>query len=180
MNLIKNHIIIKDNFFDEKILKEIQKDISNLQFTNRYASKSKLKGDNPENNVYQKIYFSVDLNPEHFAVEEVFKNLKKYFLNNLNLVSSNYFLSSKHEEATPHNDANVDLNCLIYIKGNYLINSGTGFYDKRDNNFVLNTHVGFKENRAIIFDSNIYHTSLQFNKNCGTRYVMANFFDYET
>ena len=173
MNLIKNHIIIKDNFFDEKIFKEIQKDISNLQFTNRYVTVN-----NDSKNPYQKIYFNVELNFKHFAVEEVFKNLKKSH-NNLKLVSSNYFLSTKHEEATPHNDANVDLNCLIYIKGNYLINNGTGFYDKRDNNFVLNTHVGFKENRAIIFDSNIYHTSLQFNKNCGARYIMANFFNYE-
>ena len=40
----------------------------------------------------------------------------------------------------------------------------------------LNTHVGFKENRALIFDSKISHASTQFEKNCGSRYVMANFF----
>jgi len=171
---IKNHIIIKDNFFSEKILKEIKKDVSNLKFTNRSVTvNDDLK------NPYQKIYFNVELNFKHFAVEEVFKNLKKYFSNNLNLASSYYFLSTKHEKATPHKDGN-GLNCLIYIKGNYLINSGTGFYDKRDDNFVLNTHVGFQENRAIIFDSNIFHSSLQFNENCGTRYAMANFFNYET
>ena len=72
-----------------------------------------------------------------------------------------------------------DINCLVYLKGNHLLNSGTGFYNKVGNEFVLNTHVGFKENRAIIFDSKIRHCSLQFNENTDSRFVMANFFNYE-
>ena len=55
-------------------------------------------------------------------------------------------------------------------------NNGTGFYDKiSEDKYELNTHVGFKENRAIVFDSKIYHTSLQFNEGTGTRYCLANF-----
>jgi hypothetical protein len=88
--------------------------------------------------------------------------------------NSEYWLSTKHKNPTPHTDINY-INCLIYLKGDHLINSGTGFYDKIGNNIVLNTHVGFKENRAIIFDSKIRHSSLQFSENSGTRYVMVNF-----
>ena len=175
---IKDKIIIEDNFFNKKVLKKIQNEISNLNFTNRSVTVNK-----DDDNIYQKIYFNVELKTEHFAVQEVYKNLKIYFKNKKKLGKGShfYFLSTKHKEQTPHKDSN-DINCLVYLKGNYLINSGTGFYDyiKDKNQYILNTHVGFKENRAIIFDSKIMHASLQFNENCGTRYVMANFFDYET
>jgi len=174
--MIKDHIIVKDNFFNENILKKIQNEVSHLKFINRSISVNK-----NDNNVYQKTYFNVELNTEHFAVKEVLKNLKNYIKSNIYSCGNFYFLSTKQKIATPHIDLN-NLNCLIYIKGNYLINSGTGFYDynKDKNESILNTHVGFKENRAIIFDPKIYHASLQFNENCGTRYAMANFFNYET
>ena len=60
-----------------------------------------------------------------------------------------------------------------------ILNSGTGFYEKQNDEYVLNRHIGFKENRAIIFDSKIFHASLQFNEGCKPRYVMANFFNYK-
>ena len=165
---IKDRIIIIDNFFKQPTLDLIKKDISNLNFSNRNTLiNEKAK------NTYQKIYFNVNLDLKHFAVKEVTKKLKDLSFN-IEDISSYYFLSTKHKEATPHNDIN-NLNCLIYLKGNYLVNSGTGFYDFVENKYELNTHVGFKENRAIIFDSKIFHCSLQFNKNCGTRYAMANF-----
>ena len=174
----KDRIIIKDNFFNEKVLKKIHNEISNLNFTNRSVTVNK-----NDNNIYQKIYFNVELKTEHFAVQEVYKNLRIYFKNKKKLGKGAhfYFLSTKHKEQTAHKDSN-DVNCLVYLKGNHLINSGTGFYDyvKNEDKYVLNTHVGFKENRAIIFDPNIFHSSLQFNDNCGTRYSMTNFFNYES
>ena len=174
---IKDKIIIKDNFFTKEVLKMIHDDISKLKFTNRFSDF------NNKNNPYQKIYFNVKLDSEHFAVKEVYKNLNKFFKKEKSLGKGMhyYFLSTKHEEATPHSDFN-DVNCLVYLKGNYLVNSGTGFYDKNEDTgqYTLNTHVGFKENRAIIFDTSINHCSLQFNENCGKRYVMTNFFHYET
>ena len=85
-----------------------------------------------------------------------------------------YFLSFPNTPAIPHQD-NVDFNCLIYLLGNPLINNGTGFYIEQEGNQVLNSHVGFKENRAIFFDAKIYHSPLQFAGNSTPRYVMANF-----
>jgi len=169
INKIKDLLIVKDNFFDDKIYKKIVHETSNLKFENRSTS---LKG------LYQKTYFHVQLDSNHFAVKEVNKLLNNYGFNSLGSFGHNYFLSTKHEEATPHDDSG-DLNCLIYIKGNEIINSGTGFYDEKEGNYVLNRHIGFKENRALIFDSKIFHASLQFNEGAGTRYVMANFFTLE-
>ena len=169
---MKDTLIVKDNFFEEKVYNQILYDISRLKFESRYNTAKK-----EDKNIYQKIYFNVPLNKNHFAVEEVFKLLSEY---GLNLVSAehNYFLSTKHKEASPHTD-HSDINCLVYLKGINILNSGTGFYHKENDKLVLNRHIGFKENRALIFDSKIYHTSLQFNDITATRYVMANFFKYK-
>ena len=169
INKIKDFLIVKDNFFSKKIYDEIMLDLSNLKFTNRYSTVSE-----EDKNIYQKTYFDVPLDTNHFAVQEVFKKLKEYGFN-LSFCEHTYFLSTKHKKPSPHNDA-ADLNCLIYLKGKEIVNSGTGFYDQHDSILRLNRHIGFKENRAIIFDSKIYHASLQFNEDAGTRYVMANFF----
>ena len=164
---IKDKIIVKDNFFKLETLNSIKNELSNTHFTNRYHD---LK-----NTIYQKVYFHQEINSTHFAVKEMHENLKEFNLTyDLEKTESSYWLSSKHKDPTPHNDVN-DINCLVYLKGAHLINSGTGFYDKIKNDFVLNTHIGFKENRAIIFDSKIYHSSLQFNEDSGLRYVMVNF-----
>jgi len=171
-NSIKDLIIIKDNFFEENIYKEILFDISRLKFENRFTTVHE-----DDKNIYQKIYFNVELNKNHFAVKEVKKILKEFGYN-LKSHHHGYYLSTKHTEATPHQDTN-NLNCFIYLKGLDLLNSGTGFYEKVNNEYVLNRHIGFRENRAIIFDSKIFHASLQFNEDCGTRYAMANFFNYE-
>jgi hypothetical protein len=167
---IKDYLIVKDNFFKKNIYKKIINEMLQLNFINR-----NIAVDKKDQNIYQKTYFSVNLNFNHFAVQEVKKNLNKCGFNVIEF-DHNYLLSTKHEEATPHIDKSNDLNCLIYLKGTQLINSGTGFYDKTKNNYELNRHIGFKENRAIIFDAKIFHASLQFNEGAKKRYVMANFF----
>ena len=173
---IKDHVIIKDNFFNDEVYKKIIYDISHTKFESRSATAESYG--NTEH--CQKIYFFTFLDKNHFAVQEVYKILKNYGFNNLTSTSLDhgYFLSAKHKEATPHVDG-VDLNCLVYLKGNEAINSGTGFYDKTEKDYVLNRHIGFRENRAIIFDSKILHGSLQFNEGAGPRYVMSNFFRYK-
>ena len=164
---IKEKIIVKDNFFKTTTLNQIKNELSTTPFTNRF--------NDLKNTIYQKVYFHQEINSTHFAVKEMHENLKEFNLTyDFEKTESSYWLSSKHKDPTPHNDVN-DINCLVYLKGAHLINSGTGFYDKIENDFVLNTHIGFKENRAIIFDSKIYHSSLQFNENSGLRYVMVNF-----
>ena len=173
INKIKDLLIVKDNFFKEDVYNKILKDISRLKFNNRSTTIDKT--DKNADNVYQKIYFNVPLNVNHFAVQEVSRLLNNYGFT-LNSFEHSYFLSTKHEEATPHCDYPMHVNCIIYLKGETILNSGTGFYDVKDNNYNLNRHIGFKENRAIIFDSNIFHASLQFNDGAKPRYMMANFF----
>jgi hypothetical protein len=168
MSQVKNKIIIQDDFFSKNFLDKIKIDLSHSKFSNRFSTY--------QNIIYQKIYFHVELTEDHTVVLETIKILKKKLNLSCSKISSSYFLSTKHEEATPHNDSVHEYNCLIYLKGNSLINNGTGFYSKiSKDEYQLNTYVGFKENRAVIFDSNIYHTSLQYNEECGARYCLVNF-----
>ena len=171
-NDIKDHVIVKDNFFRDEIYKELLLDIHRLIFKNRYPDVGK-KGD-----YVNKTYFHVKLNLDHFAVKEVSKILKNYKFNLSNMEHS-YILTTKHEKPTPHVDVS-DVNCLVYIEGNNVLNNGTGFYDSNyKNDYDINNFIGFKENRAIIFDPKIYHGSLQFNEGSGKRFAMANFFKFK-
>jgi len=77
---VKDTLLVKDNFFEEKVYNQILYDISRLKFESRYNTAKK-----EDKNIYQKIYFNVPLNKNHFAVEEVFKLLSEY---GLNLVSA--------------------------------------------------------------------------------------------
>ena len=85
--MIKDCLIVKDNFFDKKFYEEILFDISRLKFQNRNTSVDKnLK------NVYQTIYFNVPLDKQHFAVKETNKILEDFGLN-IHIGDSFYFLS---------------------------------------------------------------------------------------
>jgi len=56
----------------------------------------------------------------------------------------------------PHTDENTPakINILIMISGPTAVTNGTVFYtDKK-----LDIHVGFKENRAVMFPSDYYHS----------------------
>jgi hypothetical protein len=57
----------------------------------------------------------------------------------------------------PHTDELISkMNLYLQIEGGTKLNHGLGFYTNNN----LDTHIGFKENRAVLFDSNILHSPL--------------------
>jgi len=165
---MKNYIHIQDNFFDSKFIQTLQKELITLEFKHRFSSFKHI-------NNYDHNYHHVELTEDAPVVQEVTKGLKTHFnFSSIKYMQSSYLLSFPNTPAVPHQDES-DFNCLIYLLGNPLINNGTGFYIEQEGNQVLNSHVGFKENRAIFFDAKIYHGPLQFAGNSTPRYIMANF-----
>lgn len=76
----------------------------------------------------------------------------------------------------PHIDRNSVLNILIMLSGSTAVTNGTVFYT--DNN--LDIHVGFKENRALLFPSNRLHSPHANKESNVTRYSATLFIkDYE-
>ena len=57
----------------------------------------------------------------------------------------------------PHNDYPFVFNLYLQIEGGTKLNHGLGFYTNNNN---LDMHIGFKENRAILFNSNLVHSPL--------------------
>ena len=171
----KKSIYVQDNFFNEEIFKTIQKEVISLEFKSRYNDISEESShDDPQYGDHQKTYHHVKLSSDSKGVLEVKKNIKKYFDYTVKTIESFYFLSFPNTPAIPHDDL-CTYNCLIYLIGDKLINNGTGFYEKFNDEYQLHTHIGFKENRAIFFNSSIYHSPLQFAGNSTPRYIMANF-----
>tara|TARA_R100000900_G_scaffold106786_1_gene82872 strand:+ start:122 stop:649 length:528 start_codon:yes stop_codon:yes gene_type:complete len=168
----KKSIYVQDSFFNEELFKTIQREVVSLEFKSRYndiSEKSPHYGD------HQRTYHHVQLSSDNKNVLEVKKNIKKYFDYTVKKIKSNYFLSFPNTPPIPHEDSECEYNCLIYIVGDKLINNGTGFYEKLNDEYQLHTHIGFKENRAIFFNSLLSHSSLQFAGNSTPRYIMANF-----
>lgn len=176
-------IFVQDDFFDLATLQKIQKVAVSLEYKTREGAQEDI-----HNEKHTKRYYLEHPVPiESEVAREVRRLVKKYFFREVDTYNekkpheTSYFLA-KPIPATPHIDARypgseIYHNCLIYIKGEFLLNNGTGFYENINEKLHLNTHIGFKENRAIFFNGNIFHASLQWaDKNSSFRYCMANFF----
>ena len=78
-----------------------------------------------------------------------------------------------HKDPLPHYDPNKYA-FLLYLKGEPLLNNGTGFYNDEGN---LYHHIGFMENTALFFNaSKILHTGLQSFGESSPRYCINLFF----
>jgi hypothetical protein len=139
------NISIKDNFFEEELFNTIYNKI------NYHPYKARLNlltsGEHP--------WFAA---PVEKDISEKIKTMceiiwrKKFKINfcDYTLVAS--------VEPLPHCDLseNCDYQLIIYIKGNVNLHKGTGFYLNNE----LNTHVGFNENRAVLWHANTLHSPL--------------------
>ena len=76
------------------------------------------------------------------------------------------------KEPIPHIDYvknKCEYQLLVYIRSDEGINAGTAFYKKNKEGFEIDVHVGFKENRAILFKSkDCLHSPLLWNSKSQT------------
>lgn len=151
------YITIKDNFFDENIFKELHNTLPNLNYFCRHNA---IVTDDATQHINH-IWFSTD-SEEH--IQNIVKeNCEKILNKKFKINFCSYTLLST-VEPLPHCDLDdkCDYQVIIYIKGNENLHKGTGFYvynkDKDENQ--LNTHVGFKQNRAVLWHSNTTHTPM--------------------
>ena len=138
-------IIIKDNFFEIEKLTRLKKILPYLNYSANYNSIENV----------DHVWFSTPADEEvkEYLKERCEKILNKKF--NINFCSYTMLATSK---PVPHCDLSekCDYQIIVYLKGNVNLNKGTGFYLNGD----LNTHIGFNENRAIIWHANTWHTPL--------------------
>ena len=77
------------------------------------------------------------------------------------------------EKMLPHTDEHVNYIFLAYLKGEELMYNGTGFYNEDGH---LDRYIGFRQNRAIFFNSFICHSDLQSLGKSSPRYTLNIFY----
>jgi len=154
-------IQVKDNFFSKKEFNILVSNTQHIQLSARQ---------NDDGNYGFRHNFKKPSNDDWFS-----KKIKDNFFPNLNLEfwEGGYHLRHNKEKPLVHIDPNSDYNFLCYLKGKELMYNGTGFYNDDKN---LDRYIGFKENRALFFNSCIYHSDLQSLGESSPRYTLNIFY----
>ena len=143
-------ISIKDDFFDTDRFTQIYNEVP----YQRYTANAKVS-------TLPHVCFLAPVPPA--LTEYIKERCEEMFNKKLNITFSSLLLS-KPDEPRYHRD--YDENCshqiLIYIRGKQELHKGTGFYVRNGDDYELNTHIGFRENRAIFWDARAYHSPLTF------------------
>ena len=150
-------ICIKDNFIEPNIFKSIYEKIPLYHYSgdlHRYEADVEKK--------QHHLFFSKEVEPE--IADYVRKRCEKLFNKKLKLTYCSYTMVQRSEPML-HCDARDKCThqVIVYLKGNEDLNKGTGFYTSKDGNNELNTHIGFKQNRAIFWNSEIWHSPLNWS-----------------
>jgi len=160
-------VMYVDNFLDNDTLKSLQDTLVNLKY-------EEVK--NPDGQLYgMRHTFNKGMHDD-----PLLKLIKQYFFPHRNLVpiSVSAHIRNNSKEPLFHIDddkGNV-ANFLLHVKGEPLLNNGTGFL----HNNKLATHIGFIENRALFFNgSKIWHSDLQALGDSSERYTLNIFYKDE-
>jgi hypothetical protein len=172
MNKNTEFVMYVDNFLDKNILKGLQNNFLNLNYTAMTTETGAHYG------------FRYNF-PKSFYNDEIVSIIKNTFFPNRNLepiqISANIRFnmtnplfhvdtkaSNEIEERSNH------ANFLLYVTGEPSLNNGTGFMTNKS----LSSSVGFVENRAVFFNgSKILHSDLQSFGNSSSRYTLNIFYE---
>ena len=162
-------IKIIDDFFEKETLKKIQHHITHkLMFSPRYLAGTFEK---TKENYYGDRY-DLKINSDLFNLfikrsETKFKIKIKKAIGGIDMRNLDNF--------KPHTDDDqAKLNVLVMLKGLTEVTNGTVFYTDGQ----LDVHVGFRENRALMFPSNKLHSPHK-SEQLGMRRYTASIFIQE-
>ena len=153
-----------DDFLGEETLKSLQDTIMNLNY------------EEVKNPAGQEYGFRHTF-PKSFHDDPLLKLIKQYFFPHRNLEPISVSAHSRQNKEEPlfhtdHDKGNV-ANFLLFVKGDPLLNNGTGF----THNNQLSSHIGFVENRALFFNGmKIPHSDLQSFGDSSKRFTLNIFY----
>tara|TARA_E500000318_G_C3440759_1_gene164892 strand:- start:24 stop:530 length:507 start_codon:yes stop_codon:yes gene_type:complete len=144
-------IKIVDNFFENKLFLSIKKHITtNIYYTPKYFDNTKEKSD-------ANYYGSRFILAEDEKLLNTFKTTAESKFNiKIKQINENSGIDIRNlNNFKPHKDnKNAKINILIMLVGPTAVTNGTVFYSDDK----LDIHVGFKENRSVLFPSTLTHS----------------------
>ena len=166
-------ISIKDNFLEKNIFDEVYLKIDRLIYS--------AKGNYQEGSSH--IWYSCPA--EDKIKKYITKKCEEKINKKLECVLCSYTMLATVEPLPHHDkgDGQCDYQVIIYIKGNTNLHKGTGFYvyNEKTKSYELNTHIGFFQNRGIIFDSSNWHTPMNWSSDDKSKRfsIIAQFKNYD-
>tara|TARA_R100001163_G_C5017652_1_gene161446 strand:- start:337 stop:828 length:492 start_codon:yes stop_codon:yes gene_type:complete len=159
------NITILDDFLSEKELKILTDNLNKVDYHHT------------ENGPDNKYGFGHKFYPDE-TNKWLFDKIKNKFFPDKNLKPTDCSFRLRHNanKVLPHKDDHVNYLFLCYLKGEEKTYNGTGFYN---HNGELDRYIGFVENRALFFDSHIFHTDLQALGDSSPRYTLNIFYEEE-
>ena len=148
-------IKIIDNFFNKDDLEFIKSFASNqAYYTPQFFENAKEK--NKESYFGDRYYLdsNTELLNKFIKQAELKFNIKIKKIHNTSGIDQRNLDHFKPHIDFPHGKINM----MIMLKGITSMTNGTVFYHKSKDNLELDTNIGFRENRAILFPSNHYHS----------------------
>ncbi len=146
-------IKIIDNFFEEILFNNIKNHVVNkLFYEPRYLPNTTEKN----KDTYYGGRFILSNDPK--LLETFIKQSEKKFKIKIKKVYKDSGVDIRNlDHFIPHVDSETGakINILVMINGPTAVTNGTVFYQKGE----LDIHIGFRENRAILFPSNWVHSA---------------------
>lgn len=170
-------IKILDNFFNKNDLIAIQDfALTKAFYTPRYFDNTTEK--NKQNYYGARWDFKNDNKLQNLFVKQ---SELKFKIKIKEICMSSGIDQRNLDHFKPHQDIpNGIINIMVMLKGITANNNGTVFFIKNKNDLQLDTHVGFKENRALLFPSDHWHSQHASNIPDMIRYSATLFVkDYE-
>lgn len=161
--MTEKNITVLDDFLSEKELKILKDNLDKIDYTHT---------DNGPDNKYG---FGHRFYPDE-TNKWLFDKIKNKFFPDKNLKPTDCSFRLRHNahKVLPHKDDHVNYLFLCYLRGEEKTYNGTGFYN---HNGELDRYIGFVENRALFFDSHIFHTDLQALGESSPRYSLNIFYE---
>lgn len=171
-------IKIINNFFDEKDLKFIQNfALTKAFYTPCFFTNSPKKS--KEYHYGNRFHLALNKKIKNFLINQA---ELKFNLKNIKITDDSGIDQRNLDNFKPHTDVKYGalLNVLIMISGPKALTNGTVFYSKNKNTkeLELDIHVGFRENRAILFPSDWWHSNHASNIPNLKRYTSSLFIKY--
>jgi hypothetical protein len=148
-------IKIIDNFFNEHDLQNVQ----NFALTKAFYTPQYFNNTTEKNK--QNYYGNRWELKNNVKLKQLFiKQSELKFKIKIKKIDDNSGIDQRNlDHFKPHQDSpDGIINIMIMIKGITAVTNGTVFYNRDKDNLQLDTHIGFRENRAILFPSDHWHS----------------------